>query len=93
MDNSDNSNSNPVYIKKIELQDEHDFKKISKNLNQNRILFVQTKLYFESHRDDIITLRKTMNQLKQICLRNGGSMGRIGEDILVLTPNPQIRLF
>ncbi|TFH27662.1 MAG: hypothetical protein E4G98_05970, partial [Promethearchaeota archaeon] len=81
----DNSDSNLIYISKIDLRDEKDFKQINHNLTQNRILFIQTKLYFEQHRDDLVTLRNTMNQLKQICLRNGGSMGRIGEDILVLT--------
>ncbi|MHA1675112.1 MAG: hypothetical protein ACTSYI_15960 [Promethearchaeota archaeon] len=89
----DNRDSDLVYIKKIELRDEKDFKRINQNLAQNRILFIQTKLYFENHQEDLVTLRNTMNQLKQICLRNGGSMGRVGEDILVLTPNPQIRLF
>ncbi len=89
----DNRDSDLVFIKKIELRDEKDFKRIDRNLAQNRILFIQTKLYFENHQEDLVTLRNTMNQLKQICLRNGGSMGRVGGDILVLTPNPQIRLF
>lgn len=89
----DNRSSDPVFIKKMELRDNHDIKKISQNLSLNRILFVQTKLYFEQHRDDIIVLRDTMNQLKKICTQNGGSMGRIGEDILVLTPNENVKLF
>ena len=92
----DNRDSDLVFIKKIELRNElneKDFKRIDRNLAQNRILFIQTRLYFENHQEDLVTLRNTMNQLKQICLRNGGSMGRVGGDILVLTPNPQIRLF
>ncbi|MHA1775310.1 MAG: hypothetical protein DRO88_05095 [Promethearchaeia archaeon] len=83
----------PVYIRKLELQDQRDLKHISENLAKNRILFVQTRLFFEQHQHDLITLKNTMNKLKQICMRHGGSVGRIGDDILVLTPNDQIKLY
>jgi SepF-like predicted cell division protein (DUF552 family) len=90
---ADNRPPSPVYITKLDLRDERDLQQIARNLAQNRILFVQTKLYFEQHRDDLITLRNTMNQLKHICQKKGGSLGRIGDDILVMTPSPQIRLY
>ncbi|MCF2141546.1 MAG: cell division protein SepF [Candidatus Lokiarchaeota archaeon] len=89
----DQRSSKPVYIRKLDLQDQRDLRQISENLAKNRILFVQTKKFFEQHQNDLITLKNTMNQLKQICLRNGGSIGRVGDDILVLTPNPNIKLY
>ncbi|WP_457557664.1 hypothetical protein [Candidatus Harpocratesius sp.] len=89
----DQRSSKPVYIRKLDLQDQRDLKQISDNLAKNRILFVQTKKFFEHHQNDLITLKNTMNQLKQICLHHGGSIGRVGDDILVLTPNPNIKLY
>ena len=61
-------------------------------LSQGQILFIQTGKYFAQYQDDVVKLKDTMDQLRNICVRRGGSIGRVGENILVITPNKHFKL-
>jgi len=62
-------------------------------LSAGHILFVDTATYFDHFQDDIHMLKKTIDELKRLVLRKGGNIARIGDSILVLTPNNQFHLF
>lgn len=85
--------SKNVNISQLELNIKGDLSEITSQLLHNKILFVQTQKFFEYHQDNVVLLKNTMDQLKKICIKQGGSIGRIGDDILVISPNPNVKLF
>ncbi|MFW9781864.1 MAG: hypothetical protein ACFFFB_06230, partial [Candidatus Heimdallarchaeota archaeon] len=55
-----------------------------------RILIVNTKTLLESV--DVTKLKRGIEDLKSFLRENGGSMARIGEEYLILTPNSLIKI-
>ena len=90
--NTNNSRSR-IYISQRQLTDQKDISQIESDLRANKILFLKTSQYFEQYQDEVIKLKQMIDQLKKICLNIGGSIGRIGPDLLVLTPNEKIKLY
>ena len=82
-----NKSRSHIYISQRQLADQKDLSQ------QGQILFLKTGKYFEQYQDEVIKLKTTMDFLKKICLNIGGSIGRIGPDLLVLTPNERIKLY
>jgi SepF-like predicted cell division protein (DUF552 family) len=89
--NTNNSRSR-IYISQRQLN-EKDLSQIEKDLRGGQILFLKTGQFFEQYQDEVIKLKGAMDQLKKICLSFGGSIGRIGPDLLVLTPSEKIKLY
>jgi len=90
--NMNNSRSR-IYISQRQLTDQRDISQIESDLKNGQILFLKTGQFFEQYQDEVIKLKGAMDQLKKICLNFGGSIGRIGPDLLVLTPNEKIKLY
>jgi len=90
--NANNSRSH-IYISQRQLTDQKDLSQIENDLRANKILFLKTSQFFEQYQDEVIKLKQMIDQLKKICLNFGGSIGRIGPDLLVLTPNDKIKLY
>jgi len=88
-----NNSRNRIYISQRQLTDQKDISQIENDLKNGQILFLKTGKYFEQYQDEVIKLKTTMDFLKKICMKIGGSIGRIGPDLLVLTPNEKIKLY
>ena len=69
-----------------------DLTQIEKDLKAGKILFLQTTRFFSQFQEDVLTLKSTMEELKKIVATRRGTIGRIGSDILVLTPHQNVRL-
>ena len=83
----------PIYIERFDLTAKSDLGQIQSNLADGRVLFIDTQKFFEAYEGNVVVLKKTMDKLKKACIRMGGSIGRVGSDILVLTPGDRVKLF
>lgn len=81
-----------IQISQLELPLKQNLSEIEHFLSQGQVLFIQTGKYFAHYQDDVLKLKDTMDQLKKICIRRGGSMGRVGENILIITPHKNFKL-
>ncbi len=81
-----------VQISHLELSLKSDLSEITHHLNLGQLLFIQTGKYFTQYQDDVVKLKDTMDELKNICLRQGGSLGRVGANILIMTPSKNFKL-
>jgi len=88
-----NNSQSRIYISQRQLTDQKDLPQIESELKNGQILFLRTNNFFEQYQDEVIKLKQMIDQLKKICLNFGGSIGRIGPDLLVLTPNEKIKLY
>ena len=88
-----NNSQSRIYISQRQLTDQKDLPQIKSELKNGQILFLRTNNYFEQYQDEVIKLKQMIDKLKKICLNFGGSIGRIGPDLLVLTPNEKIKLY
>ena len=87
-----NTNSrNRIFISQRQLTDQNDLPQIENELKKGQILFLKTGQFFEQ--TEVIKLKSTIDFLKKTCANLGGSIGRIGPDLLVLTPNENIKLY
>ena len=87
------SSNNPITITEYELTNQHELGQIEAKLQDGNILFVKTRNVFDLYQDEIVVLKNLFEKLQRVCNRYGGSMGRIGKNLLVLTPNKQIKLY
>lgn len=82
--------STPIEIRKTSIEDALDLTVIEGDLRAGKILFLETKRFFAKYEEDILLLKKSIDSLQNLCLQAGGGVARIGEDILVLNPHPNI---
>ncbi len=82
-----------VQLIKRNLADKRDLDKIETELRAGKVLFLKTQEFFEQYENDVLTLKNSFNRLKQCCREVGGSMGRLDEEILVISPFEKIRFF
>ena len=82
-----------TYISQIKLQDKNDIQQIQVALEKGKVLFIDTKPLFGRYQQEVMVLKQTIEDLRQVVLRRGGSMGRIGESILVLSPSKNIKIY
>jgi SepF-like predicted cell division protein (DUF552 family) len=72
---------------------EDNFSQIQAELDNGHVIFLDCGAYIEKFQDDIVKIKDTIDALKKVCFHRGGAFGRIGTELLILTPNPQIKLF
>ena len=65
---------------------------IKKQLSKRKILIINAKELFERNTMPIEELRMAIEEIKKYLKRRGGSIGRIGGNLLILTPSPQIKI-
>jgi SepF-like predicted cell division protein (DUF552 family) len=81
-----------VQIKTNILADVEDIIKIEQDLKTGQVVFCRTDEFFNNYEEDVITLKQSIDRLRNLCSQLGGSMARFGEDILILSPNSEITL-
>ncbi|MHA1147867.1 MAG: cell division protein SepF [Promethearchaeota archaeon] len=79
-------------IKMYKLTSKEQVTEIKSLLSQNNVLIINAKELLDNHHITIEELRETMDQIKMHLAEFGGSIGRIGGQYLILTPNVHIRI-
>ncbi len=77
-------------IKKYDFSSLEQVKDIKKQLLGRRILIINAKEILENA--DISELKRGIEEIKTFLREKGGSMGRLGENYLILTPNAHIKI-
>jgi len=65
---------------------------IKQHLARRKILILNAKELFNNNNIPTETLKNTFDELKIFLRQNGGSIGRLGEYYLILTPNSNIKM-
>ena len=79
-------------IKKYDLNSIEQMGDMKKQLLGRKILIINAKDILENKKIPIEDLKKAMDDLKAYLDESGGSIGRIGENYLIITPNAQIKI-
>ncbi len=79
-------------IKKFAFSSINQIDDIKRELGRKRILIINAKSLFEANNTQIETVKKCIEEIKTFLKENGGSIGRIGDDFLIITPNSQIKI-
>ena len=77
-------------IKKYDFSSIEQIDDIKRELLGRKILIVNTKKLLNSI--EVIRLKNGIDDLKRFFRENGGSMARLGEEYLILTPNSLVRI-
>ena len=77
-------------IKKYDFSSIEQIDDIKRELLGRKILIVNTKKLLNSI--EVIRLKNGIDDLKRFLRENGGSMARLGEEYLILTPNSLVRI-
>ncbi|MHA1689742.1 MAG: cell division protein SepF [Promethearchaeota archaeon] len=79
-------------IKKYNFNSISQIPEIKNHLRNRKILILDAEDLFGRKDLQIEDLKKGIDELKEFLKKNGGSIGRIGDQYLILTPNSQIRI-
>jgi len=77
-------------IKKYDFSDINQVEDIKKQLLGRKILLINAKEILENV--EISELKRGIEDIKMFLRENGGSMGRLGDQYLILTPNNHIKI-
>ncbi|MHA1478978.1 MAG: cell division protein SepF [Promethearchaeota archaeon] len=77
-------------IKKYDFSSLEQVEEIKKQLLGKRILILNAKDLLKNI--DITKLKRGIEDLKSFLRENGGSMARLGDDYLILTPNSYVKI-
>lgn len=79
------------FIKKYNLQSLEQIEDIKKQLTGKKILIVNAMELLQNHRN-IEELTEAIEEIKIFLKKSGGSIGRLGEHYLILTPSAHIKI-
>lgn len=79
------------FIKKYNLQSIEQVEDIKKQLTGKKILIVNAREILQNHRN-IEELTQAIEDIKSFLKKSGGSIGRLGEHYLILTPSAHIKI-
>lgn len=77
-------------IKKFDFSSLDQVEQIKKELMGRKILIINTQDLLKSV--DVTKLKRGIEDLKTFLRENGGSMARLGEQYLIMTPNSYIKI-
>ena len=77
-------------IKKYDFSSIEQVEEIKKELLGRRILIINAKDLLQSV--DVTKLKRGIEDLKSFLRENGGSMARLGDQYLILTPNSSVKI-
>lgn len=77
-------------IRKYDFSDINQVEDIKKQLLGRKILLINAKEILENV--EISELKRGIEDIKMFLRENGGSMGRLGDQYLILTPNNHIKI-
>ena len=79
------------FIKKYNFQSIEQVEDIKKQLTGKKILIVNARELLQNHRN-IEELTQAIEDIKGFLKKSGGSIGRLGEHYLILTPSAHIKI-
>ncbi|MFX1276965.1 MAG: cell division protein SepF [Promethearchaeota archaeon] len=79
-------------IKKFNLSSIDQIVDIKQQLMRRKILIVNAREILENKQIPIEILKNTIDDLKAFLKQSGGSIGRLGEHYLILTPNSNVKM-
>jgi SepF-like predicted cell division protein (DUF552 family) len=77
-------------IRKYDFSDINQIEDIKKQLLGRKILLINAKEILENI--EISELKRGIEDIKMFLRENGGSMGRLGDQYLILTPNNHVKI-
>ena len=77
-------------IKKYDFSSPNQIEDIKKQLLGKRILIINATEILEN--SDISEVKRTIEELKSFLRENGGSIGRLGDHYLIVTPNSYVKI-
>ncbi|MFX1419271.1 MAG: cell division protein SepF [Promethearchaeota archaeon] len=77
-------------IRKYDFTNLNQVEDIKKQLLKRKILIINAKDILEYV--DVSELKRTIEDLKTFLRENGGSMGRLGDQYLIMTPNAHVKI-
>ncbi len=81
-----------LLIKKFDFTSIDQLIDIKQHLMGRKILIVNAQELFENKKIPLEVLKNTIDDLKAFLRQNGGSIGRLGEYYLILTPNSNVKM-
>lgn len=79
------------FIKKYNFQSLEQVDDIKKQLTGKKILIVNARDLLENHKN-LEELTEAIEEIKEFLKKSGGSIGRLGEHYLILTPSAHIKI-
>lgn len=79
-------------IKKYDFKTIEQVEDIKKQLRSRKILIINAKELLETNHLTIEEIKNTVDQIKVCLSETGGSIGRIGDQFLIITPNSHIKI-
>jgi len=79
------------FIKKYNFQSLEQVDDIKKQLTGKKILIVNARDLLENHKN-LEELTEAIEEIKGFLKKSGGSIGRLGEHYLILTPSAHIKI-
>jgi len=79
-------------IKKYDLKSVEQVEDVKKQLVGRRILIINAKQILDDKKITIEQLVKIIEEIKTHLAETGGSIGRIGDQYLILTPNSNVKI-
>ncbi|MDX1797155.1 MAG: cell division protein SepF [Candidatus Lokiarchaeia archaeon] len=77
-------------IRKYDFTNLNQVEDIKNQLLKRKILIINAKEILECI--DVSELKRTIEDLKSFLRENGGSMGRLGDNYLIMTPNANVKI-
>ncbi|MHA1820728.1 MAG: cell division protein SepF [Promethearchaeota archaeon] len=81
------------YIRTMDFSTLDDVKEIIENLKKGYIMILNAKPLLNQTTSSVLELKRSIEQLRGFCNELGGSIGRLGEDMLIITPDSKIRIY
>lgn len=81
-----------VVIRRNQFDSIDDVPRIKRELHAGHIVFLDAHDALCGENADYLELKRAIEQLRAFCNLTGGTIGRVGQDLLVITPNPKVRL-
>jgi SepF-like predicted cell division protein (DUF552 family) len=77
-------------IRKYDFTNLNQVEDIKNQLLKRKILIINAKEILENA--DVTELKRKIEELKSFLRENGGSMGRLGDNYLIITPNGHVKI-
>ncbi|MFX1499900.1 MAG: cell division protein SepF [Promethearchaeota archaeon] len=77
-------------IRKYDFTNLHQVEDIKNQLLKRKILIINAKEILENV--DVSELKKGIEEIKTFLRENGGSIGRLGDNYLIVTPNAHVKI-
>ncbi len=77
-------------IRKYDFTNLNQIEDIKNQLLKRKILIINAKEILENV--DVSELKRNIEDLKSFLRENGGSMGRLGDNYLIMTPNAHVKI-